>query len=92
MTSKHPFYKAIHNNQAILDSLDGAEIPAVESLKTTQERVIPFWEKFIVPQIKKKQKILIVAHGTVLRSLIMHIESTVIVFVLIHNTQKFLQQ
>lgn len=90
MKNDHEYFKAIHKNKAILDSLNGIEIPKVESLKTTQERVMPFWNEHIVPEIKKKQKILIVAHGTVLRSLIMEIESTIIVFVIIHNTLKCL--
>lgn len=38
------------------------------------ERVIPYWDDFIVPNIKRGQRILIVAHGTVLRSLIKYLD------------------
>jgi 2,3-bisphosphoglycerate-dependent phosphoglycerate mutase len=37
--------------------------PRTESLKTTLERVIPFWETSIAPRVKSGEKIIIVAHG-----------------------------
>ncbi|RZF36391.1 hypothetical protein LSTR_LSTR002987 [Laodelphax striatellus] len=49
-------------------------VPRVESLKTTMERVIPYWRESIVPSILSDKNVLIVSHGTVLRSLIKHIE------------------
>lgn len=42
-------------------------LPFAESLKTTSERVLPYWEKEIVPQIKAGKKVLIAAHGNSLR-------------------------
>jgi 2,3-bisphosphoglycerate-dependent phosphoglycerate mutase len=50
------------------------ELPLVESLKNTVERVVPFWEEKIVPQIKADKKVIIVAHGNSLRALVKHID------------------
>jgi 2,3-bisphosphoglycerate-dependent phosphoglycerate mutase len=48
--------------------------PNGESLKDTAERVIPYYEQHIAPQLKAGKNIIIAAHGNSLRALIMHIE------------------
>ncbi|WP_343189763.1 2,3-diphosphoglycerate-dependent phosphoglycerate mutase [Buchnera aphidicola] len=48
-------------------------IPKAESLKCTINRVLPYWNKFILPELKKKKKIIIVAHGNSLRALIKYL-------------------
>ncbi len=48
--------------------------PRGENLKTTLERVIPFWEDQIAPAILDGKSILIAAHGNSLRALAKHIE------------------
>ena len=48
--------------------------PGGESLKNTSERVIPYYERNIVPRINEGLNILVTAHGNSLRSLIMHID------------------
>lgn len=50
------------------------EIPATENLDDTQKRVIEYWNEFIVPEIKKGQKIIIAAHGNTLRSLVRYLD------------------
>jgi len=45
-------------------------LPASESLKTTLERVQPYWEQTIVPELKAGKNVLIAAHGNSLRALI----------------------
>lgn len=55
-------------------SLGLNHIPHSESLKMTQARVIPYFESEIKPLILDGQKLLIVAHGNSLRSLIMNLE------------------
>lgn len=40
-----------------------AVLPGTESLKTTIDRVLPFWYDHICPQIKDGKKVIIVAHG-----------------------------
>ena len=48
--------------------------PNGESLKDTAARVIPYFEKEIIPLIKQGKNIIITAHGNSLRALIMYIE------------------
>jgi len=46
------------------------ELPATESLKTTLERVKPFWDQRIATELKNGRNVLIVAHGNSLRALV----------------------
>ncbi|MGO2358983.1 MAG: 2,3-bisphosphoglycerate-dependent phosphoglycerate mutase [Mesonia sp.] len=48
--------------------------PGGESLKDTYNRVIPYFEHFIMPQLQAQKNVIIVAHGNSLRALIMHLE------------------
>jgi len=48
--------------------------PNGESLKDTADRVIPYFEKEIVPLLKSGKNIIVVAHGNSLRALIMYLE------------------
>lgn len=48
--------------------------PGGESLKDTHDRVIPYYEKNIKPELERQHNVLIVAHGNSLRALIMHLE------------------
>lgn len=49
--------------------------PGGESLKDTADRVIPYYEENILPEIQKGSNVLIAAHGNSLRSLVMNIEN-----------------
>jgi 2,3-bisphosphoglycerate-dependent phosphoglycerate mutase len=51
------------------------ELPLTECLKDTIERVVPYWENEIVPQIKTGKRIIIVAHGNSLRALVKYLDS-----------------
>jgi len=48
--------------------------PGGESLKDTAARVVPFFEKWIVPELQKGKSVILVAHGNSLRSLLMHLD------------------
>ena len=50
-------------------------LPATESLKTTLERVLPYWRETIVPMLQQKQKVLISAHGNSLRALVKYLDN-----------------
>nr|WP_274377486.1 2,3-diphosphoglycerate-dependent phosphoglycerate mutase [Halanaerobium hydrogeniformans] len=67
--SRHP------KNESKYDELSEAELPDSESLKMTIKRVMPFWEKTIVPKIKEGRKIIISAHGNSLRALVKHLDN-----------------
>ena len=47
--------------------------PAGESLRDTGRRVLPYWDRRIVPDLASGP-VLVVAHGNSLRSLVMHLE------------------
>jgi 2,3-bisphosphoglycerate-dependent phosphoglycerate mutase len=46
------------------------ELPATESLKTTLERVAPYFNQRIAPELRAGRNVLIVAHGNSLRALV----------------------
>ena len=48
----------------------GAVLPDTESLKTTLDRVQPYWEAQIVPDLKAGQTLLVDAHGNSLRAIV----------------------
>lgn len=54
--------------------LDPKAIPMHESLETTIERVIPYFEKEIRPKVLEGEDVLIVAHGNSLRALVKYLE------------------
>ena len=49
--------------------LDQSVLPATESLKTTLDRVLPYWHDMLAPQLKLGQTVLVTAHGNSLRAL-----------------------
>lgn len=49
--------------------------PNGESLKTVFERVVPYFQKEILPLINKGENVLVVGHGNSLRSLLKYIEN-----------------
>jgi 2,3-bisphosphoglycerate-dependent phosphoglycerate mutase len=49
------------------------ELPLTECLKDTVSRVVPYWEKEIVPQIKAGKKVIVAAHGNSLRALVKYL-------------------
>lgn len=51
----------------------GIDIPQTESLKDTIDRVLPYWESRIAPELKAGKRVLISAHGNSLRALVKHL-------------------
>jgi len=49
-------------------------LPTSESLKTTLQRTIPFWQDVIVPKIRNGKSVLIAAHGNSLRALVKYLD------------------
>jgi 2,3-bisphosphoglycerate-dependent phosphoglycerate mutase len=54
--------------------LSDAELPTTECLKDTVERVVPYWEQVIAPEIKAGKKLIIAAHGNSLRALVKYLD------------------
>ena len=48
----------------------GVDVPGTESLKTTLERVRPYWEGEIAPRLAAGERLLIAAHGNSLRAIV----------------------
>jgi len=59
----HPVFLDIYKN------IDPKKIPDSESLKDTFNRAVPYFKKFIFPELKVKKKIIISAHGNSLRAI-----------------------
>ncbi|MDR1747989.1 MAG: 2,3-diphosphoglycerate-dependent phosphoglycerate mutase [Spirochaetaceae bacterium] len=55
--------------------VDHGALPLTESLKTTVDRVIPWFNTVAVPQIRAGKRVLIAAHGNSLRALVMYLET-----------------
>ena len=51
----------------------GQDIPDTESLKTTLERVLPYWNSAIAPRLKAGEDVLIAAHCNSLRAIVKHL-------------------
>lgn len=51
----------------------GQAIPDTESLKTTLDRVLPYWNEAIAPRLKAGEDVLIAAHGNSLRAIVKHL-------------------
>ncbi|WP_110588235.1 phosphoglyceromutase [Microbacterium suaedae] len=53
--------------------MDG-EMPRTESLKLVIDRMLPYWEGEIVPDLKAGKTVLVAAHGNSLRALVKHLD------------------
>lgn len=53
----------------------GIDVPDTESLKLTIERVLPYWEEHILPQLGAGETVIISAHGNSLRALVKHLSN-----------------
>lgn len=52
----------------------GEAQPRTEALKQVIERMLPYWNEEIVPQLAEGKTVLVVAHGNSLRALVKHLE------------------
>ncbi len=50
------------------------ELPQTECLKDTVNRVVPYWQLEIAPQIRAGKRVIIAAHGNTLRALVKHLD------------------
>jgi 2,3-bisphosphoglycerate-dependent phosphoglycerate mutase len=51
----------------------GAPIPNAESLKTTLDRVLPYWDAEIAPHLAAGRTTMVAAHGNSLRAIVKHL-------------------
>ncbi|HYD87577.1 MAG TPA: 2,3-diphosphoglycerate-dependent phosphoglycerate mutase [Vitreimonas sp.] len=51
----------------------GVEVPQTESLKLTLERVLPYWNEKVAPDLQAGKNLIIAAHGNSLRAIVKHL-------------------
>jgi 2,3-bisphosphoglycerate-dependent phosphoglycerate mutase len=51
------------------------QIPVAESLEDTLNRMLPFWQSNILPELVRGKDVFVAAHGNTLRALVKHLES-----------------
>ena len=61
--------------QPMYRDVDPALLPATESLETTIERVVPYFEEVIKPQMAAGKRVIIAAHGNSLRALVKYFDN-----------------
>ncbi|WP_071129104.1 phosphoglyceromutase [Varibaculum massiliense] len=52
----------------------GEPIPSTECLEQVLERLLPYWEQEIVPELKTGKTVLVAAHGNSLRAIVKHLD------------------
>ncbi|ODQ68319.1 phosphoglycerate mutase [Nadsonia fulvescens var. elongata DSM 6958] len=58
-----------------IEKLEGVKLPRSESLKQVIDRLVPFFNSSIVPDLKSGKSVLVVCHGTSLRALIKYLSN-----------------
>jgi 2,3-bisphosphoglycerate-dependent phosphoglycerate mutase len=61
-------------NDPRYSKLSASDIPLGECLKDNVERVLPLWNESIAPALKAGKRVLLVAHGNSIRSLIKYLD------------------
>lgn len=56
-------------------SLPPEQLPATESLKITLDRVLPYWNSTLAPEIKSGKRVLVVAHGNSIRAMVKYLDN-----------------
>ena len=54
--------------------LSRSDLPSAESLKTTLERVLPYWHDTVAPVLARGETVMIAAHGNSLRALVKYLD------------------
>ncbi|XP_077324661.1 bisphosphoglycerate mutase isoform X2 [Lithobates pipiens] len=71
----HPYYQEIHTDRRYTCcDIQKDKLPKSESLKQVLERLLPFWNEEIAPEVKRGKRVLISAHGNSTRALLKHLE------------------
>ena len=52
----------------------GDELPRTECLKDVIDRMLPYWEAAVVPDLAAGHTVLIAAHGNSLRAIVKHLD------------------
>ncbi|NWR54512.1 PMGE mutase, partial [Bucorvus abyssinicus] len=75
ITESHPYYEEIYNDRRYkCCDVSQDNLPKAESLKDVLDRLLPYWNEKIVPELRSGKMILISAHGNSTRALLKHVE------------------
>lgn len=55
--------------------VDEKDLPLTEALKDTVERILPYWNETILPEMKKYNEVIVAAHGNSLRGIVKHLKN-----------------
>ncbi|XP_049431106.1 bisphosphoglycerate mutase [Epinephelus fuscoguttatus] len=71
----HPYFLEIYNDRRYSTcDVPTEKLPRAESLKEVLDRLLPYWDSTVVPEIRKGKTVLISAHGNSCRALLKHLE------------------
>jgi len=56
------------------DRVPNRELPLTESLRDTINRIMPYWQRVVFPNLETADNLLVVAHGNSLRGIIKHLK------------------
>lgn len=54
--------------------IDPRTLPASESLRDCQQRMLPYWNDVLLPRLRAGRRLLAISHGNTLRGLVMHLD------------------
>jgi len=66
--ARHPRFDPLYA------ALDPRDLPASESLRDCQRRMLPYWNEVLVPLLRAGRHLLVVSHGNTLRGLVMYLD------------------
>ena len=56
------------------EKYSGVEVPKTECLKDVLDRMLPYWQESIQPELASRGSVLVTAHGNSLRALVKHLD------------------
>ncbi|KAK1335122.1 hypothetical protein QTO34_004702 [Cnephaeus nilssonii] len=87
----HPYYQEIYSDRRYkVCDVPVDQLPRCESLKDVLERLLPYWNERIAPEVLSGKTILISAHGNSSRALLKHLEGTIFMLYLLEVANTFL--
>ncbi|HBU29533.1 MAG TPA: phosphoglyceromutase [Thiobacillus sp.] len=54
--------------------MDASDLPASESLRDCQRRMLPYWHDVLLPRLRAGRRLLVISHGNTLRGLVMYLD------------------
>lgn len=75
INESHPYFLEIYNDRRYSAcDVPKEDLPRAESLKDVLDRLLPYWESTVVPELRQGKTVLISAHGNSCRALLKHLE------------------